>query len=250
MKKTNIDKTINEIFSIFCDRNYNISFTLDSVNNLFEIGNEVFQKNNPEEVERIAKRPRTKAPDLFDDEPFSLDRTLHIYSQFEKQYPEINPDLIHQIFELNSRLAWDNYRKKYFNFIKEFSPKHPEDEYLDYLAAVAFYEKHDFQLSLDFINLAIIQNTSCAVYIHLKSSCLMQMGEMEKARTFLYQALFLVELQHDNPPRRGNNAELYPNYPIEFHTNVDVMRSDLRKLDNVDKNFEFNIMPLIGSNSY
>ncbi len=250
MKKTDIDKTVNDIYSIFCDRNYNVSFTLESVNNLFEIGNEVFHKNNPEEVERSSNRPKNKAPDLFEDEPFSLERTLHIYSQFEKQYTEVNPDLIHRIFELNSRLAWDNYRKKYYTFIKEISPEHPQDEYLDYLAAVVFYEQHDFQMSLNFINLAILKNTSCAVYIHLKSSCLMQLGKMEKARTFLYQALFLVELRHDNPPHRGSNTELYPNYPIEFHTNADIMRADLRKLDNIDNNFEHIIMPLINSNSF
>jgi tetratricopeptide (TPR) repeat protein len=250
MKKTDIDKTINEIYFIFCSRNYNISFTLESVNNLFEIGNEVFQKNNPEEVERIANRPKTKAPDLFDDEPFSLERTLQIYSKFEGQYSEINPDLIHRIFELNSKLAWDNYRKKYYQYIKDVVPQYPEDEYLNYLAAVVYFEEHNFQKSLEYINLAVLRNPSCAVYIHLKASALMQNGDMEKARTYLYQALFLVELQHDVPPKHGLNKKLYPNYPIEFHTNADVMRTDLRKLDNVERNFKHSIMPLINSTSY
>ncbi len=250
MKKTDIDKTVNEIYSIFCSRNYNTTFTLESVNSIFEIGNEVFQKNNPEEVERIVNRPKTKAPDLFDDEPFSLERTLEIYSEFEGRFSQINPDLIHRIFEMNSRLAWDNYRKKYYRYIKNIASKYSEDEYLTYLAAVAYYERHDYRQALQYVNLSIVRNPSCAVYIHLKASALMQNGEMEKARTYLYQALFLVELQHDVPPRRGTNKELYPYYPIEFHTNADVMRTDLRKLDNAEKNFEQSIMPIINTASY
>jgi hypothetical protein len=249
MKKTDLDKTINEIYSIYCSRNYNISFTLESVISIFEIGNEVFQKNNPEEVERLSKRPKTKAPDLFDDEPFSLDRTLHIYSRYENDYSDVNPDLIRNIFELNTKLAWDNYRKKYYQFIEETAPEYPEDEYLNYLASVAAFEHHEFNLALEYIDFSVLQNQSCAVYIHLKASIYMQKGEMEKARTYLYQALFLIELQHATTPRKEGNKSLYPNYPIEFHTNADVMRTDLRKLDKVERNFENSIMPLINSDA-
>ena len=116
--------------------------------------------------------------------------------------------------------------------------------------AVAGFEHHEFQLALEYIDLAILQSPSCAVYIHLKSSILMQKGEMEKARTYLYQALFLVELQHAVLPRRADNKTLYPNYPIEFHTNADIMRTDLKKLDKVERNFENSILPLINSDSY
>jgi tetratricopeptide (TPR) repeat protein len=247
MKNTDIDKTINEIYSIYCSRNYNILFTLESINSILEIGNEVFHKNNPEEVKRLLNRPKSKAPDIFDDEPFTLERSLRIFSQFEKDYHEVTPHLIYKIFELNSKISLENYYKKYFKYLKNTAPKYPDDEYLNYLAAVIYYRIYEYKSALKFINLAIIKNPSCAVYIHLKATIYLQKGDMKEARTYLYQALFLMELAHAAPPRKTGDETLYPYFPLEFYSDTDTLKNDLHKLDKAEKEFEQSILPIINS---
>jgi hypothetical protein len=74
---------------------------------------------------------------------------------------------------------------------------------------------------------------------------LIQLGEYESARTFLYQALFLVELMQDVPPRKEKKLNIYPNYPVEFHTSADKIRTDLKKIDHIDNLFNFELLPLI-----
>ena len=127
MSKTDIIKSINEIFKLYKERHVIHSFTLESINNVFDIGNEVFMKNNPEEVERLSQRPSSQAPDLLDDEPFTFERTFEIYKRLENDYNEINPDLIQRIFEINSQLAWENYRQKYEKYILDIQVDNLDD---------------------------------------------------------------------------------------------------------------------------
>lgn len=245
MPRANIQKSINEIFELYKERYLIHSFTLESINNIFDIGNEVFMKNNPDEVEKLSQRPSTEAPDLLDDEPFTFERTFEIYKRLENDYNEINPELIQRIFEINSQLAWENYKLKYEKYIIDIYAENPDDEYINYLASVILYEKKKFSEGLKCINIAIAYNNSSASYTHLKGLFLMQIGEYDSARTFLYQALFLLELLQDVPPRKRKKVNIYPNYPVEFHTSPEKIRSDLRKIDQVDNLFAYEILPLI-----
>ena len=245
MQRADIQKSINEIFKLYKERFLLQTFTLESIHNIFDIGNEVFMKNNPEEVEKLSKRPSSQAPDLLDDEPFSFERTFEIYRRLENDYNEINPELIQRVFEVNSQLAWENYRLKYEKYILDISKEHQNDEYLNYLASVILYDHKRFEEGLKCINIAIASNSSSACYTHLKSLFLIQLGEYDSARTFLYQALFLVELMQDIPPRKQQNLDIYPNYPVEFHTSADKIRTDLKKIDHIDNLFNYELLPLI-----
>ena len=245
MPRANIQKSINEIFKLYKERFVIQAFTLESINNIFDIGNEVFMKNNPEEVEKLSKRPASQAPDLLDDEPFSFERTFEIFRRLENEYNEINPELIQKIFEVNSQLAWENYRYKYEKYILDICGENQNDEYLNYLASVILYDHKKFEEGLKCVNIAISCNSSSANYTHLKGLFLIQLGEYDSARTFLYQALFLVELLQDVPPRKKKKSDIYPNYPVEFHTNADKIRADLKKIDHVDNLFTYEIFPLI-----
>ncbi len=245
ISKSKLQKSIREIFTLYTKRNFTLAFTLESIYDIFEIGNEVFMKNNPEEMDKLANRPKNKAPDIFDDEPFSFERTFEIYSQLSDQYTEITPELIEKVFELNSQLAWRDYRERYDRYILELYRKYPDDEYINYLSTVVLFDLKDYSEALRCINKSLASNPSCAVYTHLKAKCLIQMGEFETARTYLYQSLFLLELMQDNPPRKGTNKEIYPNYPVDFFTSIDQIRTDLRQLDKVDTLFKYQLLPLI-----
>jgi len=245
MPRPNIQKSINEIFALYKKRHVVQAFTLESINEIFDIGNEVFMKNNPEEVEKLSKRPQSKAPDLLDDEPFTFERTFEIFKRLENQYTEVNPEVIQRVFEINSQLAWESYRKKYNDYLMKLYPDHPDDEYINYLAAVVLYDQKKYEETLKCINISIVQNGSSANYTHLKGLCLMQQGEYESARTFLYQALFLVELLQDVAPRMKEKSDIYPTYPVEFHTSAELIRADLKKLDRVDNIFLYEVLPLI-----
>jgi len=120
-----------------------------------------------------------------------------------------------------------------------------EDEYINYLATVVLYESKAYTEALSCVNKALSFNPSCAVYTHLKAKCLVQMGEFDTARTYLYQSLFLLELMQDNPPHKGANKDIYPNYPVDFFTSIEQIRSDLRQLDRVDTMFKYQLLPLI-----
>ena len=204
-------------------------------------------KNNPDELDKLSNRPQSSAPDIFEDEPFSFERTFEIYKRLNKKYSEVNEECIKNIFEINSQLAWDNYRKRYNDYIIEIYKDHADDEYINYLAAIVLYDNKQFDEAMKCISLAIAQNASSADYTHLKALCYMQRGEFDSARTYLYQALFLVELKHDIPPRLKGKSKIYPNYPIEFHTSVDLIRADLRKLDNVENLFYHDFLPMLNS---
>ncbi|MEJ2053887.1 MAG: hypothetical protein P8X42_08215 [Calditrichaceae bacterium] len=245
MPRASIQKSIREIFKLYKERHLIHSFTLESINNIFDIGNEVFMKNNPEEVEKLSQRPATQAPDLLDDEPFTFERTFEIYRRLENEYNEINPELIQRVFEINSQLAWENYRLKYEKYILDIYTENPDDEYVNYLASVVLFDKKRFDEGLKCINISITRNSSSASYTHLKGLFLLQIGEYDSARTFLYQALFLLELLQDVPPRKNKNTKLYPNYPVEFHTSAEKIRSDLRKIDQVENIFAYEVLPLI-----
>jgi len=245
MPRASIEKSINEIFKLYKERHLIHNFTLESIHNIFDIGNEVFMKNNPDEVEKLSQRPATQAPDLLDDEPFTFERTFEIYRRLEEDYNEINPELIQRVFEINSQLAWENYRLKYEKYILDIYQENQDDEYVNYLASVILYDKKKYREGLKCINISIARNSSSASYTHLKGLFLMQIGEYDSARTFLYQALFLMELLQDVPPRKTKKSELYPNYPVEFHTSTEKIRSDLRKIDQVDHLFAYEILPLI-----
>lgn len=245
ISKSKLEKSIQEIFNLYAKRNFTLAFTLESIYDIFEIGNEVFSKNNPEEMEKLANRPKNKAPDIFDDEPFSFERTFEIYSALSDQFTEVSPELIHKIFELNSKLAWKEYRERYNKYILETYPNYKNDEYLNYLATVVLYDLKDYSEGLRCINRALAANPSCAVYTHLKAKCLIQLGEFEAARTYLYQSLFLLELMQDNPPKKGENKDVYPNYPVDFYTSVEQIRNDLRQLDRVESLYKYQLLPLI-----
>lgn len=249
MAEQNIRKSFKEIYTSYCEKSFNDEFTLDSINLIFEIGNEVFFKDNEEQIENILNRPPSNAPDITDDEPYSFDRSLAIYEQLKPEHPAVNPELIQKIFEVNSRFAWMDYKDKYFDYILSIYKEYTDDEYINYLASVIFYEEKNYHEALRCINFSISQNGSSSLYTHIKGLCLMQLGEFESARTFLYQALFLIELLQDVPPRLKGNPEVYPNYPIEYHTSADLVRSDLSRLDKVDAFYDYNIAPLIESQS-
>ncbi|GEM_PF-2168592 len=245
LSKSKLQESIREIYKKYVNRHVLSAFTLESIQDILEIGNEVFQKNNPDEVDRIRSRPQSKAPDIMDDEPFSLDRALKIYQRLSRHYEEVTPELIREVFEVNSQFAWEAYRKRYTDYLLKIYADHPEDEYINYLTAIVLYDQKKFKEALKCINISLTYNSSSAVYTHLKGLCLMQLGELDTARTYLYQALFLVELRQDIPPRMIGEQELYPNYPIEFRTSSDLIRNDLTKLDDVDNIFQYEFLPLI-----
>ncbi len=244
ISKAKMQESIQEIYTLYIKRNVIKTFTLESISSIFEIGNEVFQRHNGEEMERLKNRPQSNAPDIMDDEPFSLERTLTIYEHYSETHKEISPELIQKIFELNSRLAWKAYRKRYDDYIVNIYSDFPTDEYINYLAAIVFYDIHDFDRALHCINISLSFNPSSANYTHIKSLCLLQRGELETARTYLYQSLFLVELRQSVPPRREKNKDIYPNYPIEFHTSSELIRSDLKKIEKSESVFINELMPL------
>ncbi len=245
LSKANLKQSIREIYNIYLKRHVVHAFTLESIQEIFEIGNEVFQKNNPEELEKLKNRPPSKAPDILDDEPFSLERTLEIYHDLTERHSDISPELIKNVFEMNSKLAWKSYRKRYDDYILNSYLDSSEDEYINYLAAIVLFDHREYDEALRCINLAIRGNDSSANYTHIKGLCLMQQGELDLSRTSLYQALFLVELLEDVPPHKAEESQLYPNYPIEFHTSADLIRADLRKLDQADTIFRSELQLLI-----
>lgn len=245
ISKAKMNESIQEIYKLYLERNVIHSFTLESIGHIFEIGNEVFQKNNPEELERLKNKPQTQAPDIMDDEPFSLSRMLKIYRDLEDHYLQITPELIKKVFELNSSLAWKTYREKYNEYINNIAEEYPGDEYINYLRSIVYYDQHHFDDALHSINKAIANNPSSANYTHIKSLCLMQRGDFETARTYLYQSLFLVELRQHVSPHLKNKTDIYPNYPIEFHSSAELIRSDLQKLDRMEKVFSEQLLPLL-----
>jgi len=249
MAEQNIRKSFQEIYDSYREKSYNDEFTLDSINLIFEIGNEVFFKDNQDEIENLVNRPPSNAPDIMDDEPYSFERSLAIYEQLKNEHPAVNPELIQKVFEANSKMAWMDYKDKYFSYILSIYKNYPDDEYINYLASVIFYEEKDFHEALTCINSSIARNASSSLYTHIKGLCLMQLGEFESSRTFLYQALFLIELLQDVPPRLKGNPEVYPNYPIEYHTSADLVRSDINRLDKLDAFYDQKIAPLIESQS-
>lgn len=249
MAEQNIRKSFKEIYESYCEKSFNEEFTLDSINLIFEIGNEVFFKENENEIENLINRPPSNAPDIMDDEPYSFDRSLAIYEKLKPGNPNVNPELIQKIFETNSKFAWIEYKDRYFEYILSIYKDYPDDEYINYLASVIFYEEKNYQEALKCINFSIAKNSSSSLYTHIKGLCLMQLGEFESARTFLYQALFLIELLQDVPPRLKGNPEVYPNYPIEYHTSADLVRVELNRLDKVDAFYEHNIAPLVENES-
>lgn len=249
MTSQNIRRSIQEIYDNYKQRAYNDDFTLDSISLIFDIGNEIFLKNNDIEVDKVLNRPPSNAPDIMDDEPYTLDRALAIYEVLSPRYDAVNAELVHKVFEVNSKFAWKDYKLKYREYIYSIYESYPEDEYINYLAAVLFYEEKNYYKALKCINFALIQNTSSSLYTHIKGLCLIQLGEFESARTYLYQALFLIELLQDIPPRLNGSPEIYPNYPIEYHTSADLVRNDLNKLDKVDSFFDYHILPIVEGQS-
>jgi hypothetical protein len=245
LSKANLKQSIKEIYKIYLKRHVVRAFTLESIQEIFEIGNEVFQKNNPEELEKLKNRPPSKAPDILDDEPFSLERTLEIYQSLTEKYSDVSPELIKKVFEMNSKLAWKAYRKRYDDYILNIYRDYSGDEYINYLAAIVLFDHKEYDEALRCINLSMAGNDSSANYTHIKGLCLMQLGDLDMSRTSLYQALFLVELLEDVPPRKSEDSQLYPNYPIEFHTSADLIRADLKKLDKADDLFRSELAPLV-----
>ncbi|RQV96933.1 MAG: hypothetical protein EH224_03100 [Calditrichaeota bacterium] len=205
-------------------------------------------KYHADEYEKILNRPHSKAPDLLDDEPFSLERTLKIYENLQNKYEDISPTLIKEIFEINSRLAWSDYRKRYDSYILDLCQKIPDDKYICYLSAVVYYDHKEYRNALKYIDFALTQYTSSADMTHFKSLCLMQIGELELARTYMYQALFLAEISPESPPKRKEYNEFYPNFPVEFHTSADLIRADLNKLDQAEHIFEHRILGFLDIN--
>ena len=245
MTRQNIRRSIKEIYNIYCKKSLSNEFTLDSISLIFEIGNEIFLKNNEDEIDKLINQPPSNAPDIMDDEPYSFDRTIAIFEKLENDYTKVSPELIQSVFETNSKFAWMEYRQKYSGYILSIYEDYSDDEYINYLAAVLFLEDKDYYEALKCINLAIVQNNSSSLFTHIKGLCLTQLGEFDSARTYLYQALFLIELLQDVPPRLKSSPEIYPNYPIEYHTSAELVRLDLNKLDNVDAFYDYNIAPLI-----
>jgi tetratricopeptide (TPR) repeat protein len=249
MTRQNIRRSILEIYDIYCQKTFTCEFTLDSISIIFEIGNEIFLKDNEQEIEKLINRPPSNAPDIMDDEPYSLDRSITIYESLSPKYKEVDPELIQSVFELNSKFAWKEYKRKYKEYILSIHDDYQDDEYINYLASVLYYEAKDFSLALKCINFALSQNSSSSLFTHIKGLCLIQLGEFDTARTYLYQALFLIELLQDVPPRLKAAPEIYPNYPIEYHTSAELVRLDLDKLDKADTFFKFHVMPLVEAQS-
>ncbi len=249
MRNLNIDKSITEIFETFRKRAFSMNFTLEAVYEIFEIGNEVFQRNNPEEVEKIQNRPKTEAPDLFEDEPMNFERTFKIYSQLNARETnlDVNKQLVRQIFEINSRIAWEEYRTRYLEYMMNIYREYPDDDYFNYLAAVILFEEGRYEDALSALNLALPANNSSAALTHLKGLCLMNTGEFNLARTYFYNALYLIDLTNDVSPKPKKNPSLYPNYPINFHTSSEQVRNDLRKLDRIDNLFYYGYMQILES---
>lgn len=245
MTRQNIRRSIKEIYEIYRQRSYNNSFTLESIPTIFEIGNEIFVQNNEEEIENIINHPPSNAPDIMDDEPYSLDRSLEIFEKLNTDYQQICPELIQRIFEVNSKLAWQNYKVNYKKYILDICDNYKNDEYINYLAAVLFFEDKNYKKAVKCLNFALSQNSSCSLFAYLKGLSLVQLGEFDSARTYLYQALFLIELLQDVPPRLKGNPEIYPNYPIEYHTAADLVRQELNKLDQLDAFYDYSLVPVL-----
>ncbi len=244
MTQADIRQSIKEIYETFCRRSYSTSFTLESISRIFDIGNEVFIKNNTQDIEKQKNQTPSFAPDIMDDEPFSFERTITIFNKLDNKYNSVSPELIQRIYEINHKLAWMDYTKRYRTYILRIYGDYPRDEYINYLAAVLNYDEKNFSLALDCINRSIVENASCAMFTHIKGMCLYQLGEFDSARTYLYQALFLMELLQDEPPRLKSNPEVYPNFPIEYHTSAELVRLDLVRIDRLEENFMLDIMPL------
>jgi len=243
--KEKYNKTINEIFQLYQKRSILNAFTLESINTIFEIGNEIFHKYHHDEIERMRNRPPSKAPDIFDDEPFSFERTFEIFNTLQNEYEEISPPLIRKIYDLNTSLAWQSYRSKYDDYILSIYRDNHDDPYINYLAAIVLYENKDFKGAFRCINLAINQHSGSAAMARLKGLCLIQNGEFNLARTFFYQSLFLLELNHDIPILAKKKKDIYPNSPVEMIVDVDIVRKDLQNLDKIEKSFKTEILPLI-----
>ena len=184
-----------------------------------------------------------------DQDRYLIERSLAIYESLSPEYPEVSPELVQHVFELNSKFAWKEYKHKYKEYIFSIYEDYQGDEYINYLASVLFYEEKDYHTALKCINFALTQNNSSSLFTHIKGLCLIQLGEFDTARTYLYQALFLIELLQDVPPRLKADPEIYPNYPIEYHTSVELVRMDLDKLDKVDAFYQYNIVPLVETQS-
>ncbi|RMH62381.1 MAG: hypothetical protein D6677_09720 [Calditrichaeota bacterium] len=240
-----IKKSFKEIYDVFCERSYSHDFTIETIQLVMDIGNEVFIKNNAEYVEKFRMQPPSNAPDFYDDEPFSFERIMTIFLRLDDSVRLITPASIQRIFEVNSELAWKDYQVRYRRYIYETRENYPDDEYLNYLAAVLYYDEKDFDMALKCINQAISENSGSALYAHLKGLILFHTGEFDSARTYLYQALFLMELLQDQPPRLSGRPEIYPNYPIEYHTSADIIRMELNKIEQLELSFKHEVLALL-----
>ena len=243
--REDIRKSFREIYDLFCERSFSREVSIESIQLIMDIGNEVFIKNSPEHVEHYMMQPPSNAPDLRDDEPFSFDRIMAIFMRMENEDEEITPALVQRVFEINSQLAWKDYQVRYRQYIYETHENNPDDEYISYLAAVLYYDEKNYSRALKAINFALAENSASALYAHLKGLTLFHLGEFDSARTYLYQALFLLELLQDQPPRLSGAPEIYPNYPIEYHTSTEIIRMELNKIENMEKSFKHQILSLL-----
>ena len=107
------------------------------------------------------------------------------------------------------------------------------------------FEKKEYKKAIKCLNLAIAQNGSSSLYAHLKGLCLMFNGELDAARTYYYQALFLKELNHDVLPELKGNKKIYPNHPVVYKTSVNGIKASLRELDIIEDTFIQDILPLL-----
>ncbi len=240
-----IRKSFREIYDVFCERTYSHDFTIETIQMVMDIGNEVFIKNNAEYIEKFRFQPPSNAPDFYDDEPFSFERIMTIFLRLDDSVKIITPASIQRIFEVNSELAWQDYQVRYRKYIYETREQNPDDEYLNYLAAVLYYDEKKYDEALKCINLALSENSGSALYAHLKGLILFHLGEFDSSRTYLYQALFLMELLQDHPPRLKGSPEIYPNYPIEYHTSADIIRAELNKIEQLETSFKYEIQALL-----
>lgn len=247
MLQNNIRNAISEIFTAYNEKSFSDTFTLDSISTIFEIGSDILIKQDPTIFEKLMEQPPSNAPDIVDEQQHGFERYLQIYEALSPNHKKVTPDLISRIYELNSSLAWEVYKVKYKKYIYGMYEQHNDDEYINYLAAVLFYEEAKFHSALKCVNIALSHNGSSSLFTHLKGLCLMQMGEFEAARTYFYQALFLIELLQDTPPRLKGEPAIYPNYPIEYHTSADIVRSDLEQLDKADDFYHEKVQLLIES---
>jgi hypothetical protein len=244
-KKSAYNKIMNEIFQRYRERSIFSSFTLGSISTIFEIGNEVFYKYYAQKIEKINNRPKNKAPDLYDDEPFSFERTFKIFNVLQSQHAEITPRLIKEIFSLNQFFAWKSYHKRYSVYIQESYESNKDDPYFNYLAAIVFFDNKNWDKALHCINIAGAEFTSSAVISRIKGLIFLQWGELDAAKTYFYQALFLLEMRQDTPINQTGNNDAYPNFSFEMSVSAKAVRRDLKNIKTIEKSFNNDILALL-----